>query len=65
MSKIIGLLAEDSTDADVARLRSIFAETHFGLVVGSGHFPHLEVPAQVNAMIERYLTLLAGSEAAR
>jgi pimeloyl-ACP methyl ester carboxylesterase len=50
--------------ADVTRIRSIFAEAYFGLVVGSGHFPHLEVPEQVHAMIERYLTLLEGRDAA-
>jgi pimeloyl-ACP methyl ester carboxylesterase len=49
--------------ADVVRLRSVFAEVHFGLVVGSGHFAHLEVPAQVNAMIERYLALIAEPDA--
>jgi pimeloyl-ACP methyl ester carboxylesterase/AcrR family transcriptional regulator len=40
---------------DEARLRSIFSDVHFGVTVGSGHFPHLEVPDQVNAMIERHL----------
>lgn len=45
--------------ADATRLHSIFASIHFGVVVGSGHFPHLEVPTQVHAMIERYLTLLS------
>ena len=33
------------------------------LDVGSGHFAHLEVPAQVNAMIERYLALIAEPDA--
>jgi pimeloyl-ACP methyl ester carboxylesterase len=28
-----------------------------GQTVGAGHFPHLEVPDQVNAMIERFLAL--------
>jgi pimeloyl-ACP methyl ester carboxylesterase len=45
--------------ADTVRLRSIFTDLRFGVVVGSGHFPHLEVPAQVNAMIERFLTEIA------
>lgn len=44
--------------ADVERLRQVFAEPLFALAVGSGHFPHLEVPGQVDAMIERYLTVV-------
>lgn len=41
--------------ADEVRLRTVFADIQFGQVVGSGHFPHLEVPEQVNAMIERFV----------
>jgi pimeloyl-ACP methyl ester carboxylesterase/AcrR family transcriptional regulator len=44
---------------DEARLRAIFGDVQFGVAVGSGHFPHLEVPDQVNAMIERHLLHLA------
>jgi len=44
--------------ADIARLITVFRVVHFGVVVGSGHFPHLEVPDQVNAMIERFLTVV-------
>jgi hypothetical protein len=31
-----------------------------GQTVGSGHFNQLEVPGQVNAMIEKFLALNAG-----
>jgi pimeloyl-ACP methyl ester carboxylesterase len=44
--------------ADEARLSSIFRDVQFGRVVGSGHFPHLEVPDQVNAMIDRFVVTL-------
>jgi pimeloyl-ACP methyl ester carboxylesterase len=42
---------------DPMRLRPLKPDTYFGVTVGSGHFHQLEVPAQVNAMIERFLAL--------
>ena len=39
-------------------MRSVFRDVQFGRVVGSGHFPHLEVPDQLNAMIDRFLVTL-------
>ena len=42
---------------DPARLQELKADTHFGMTVGAGHFHQLETPAQVNAMIERFLTI--------
>ena len=44
--------------ADEPRMRSVFRDVQFGRVVGSGHFPHLEVPDQLNAMIDRFLVTL-------
>lgn len=44
--------------ADTARLRSIFSDVRFAVVTGSGHFPHLEVPDQVDAAIGRFLATL-------
>jgi len=44
--------------ADEERLSGVFRDVQFGRVVGSGHFPHLEVPDQVNAMIERFVATL-------
>jgi pimeloyl-ACP methyl ester carboxylesterase len=40
---------------DVLRLRAIKPDLEVGITVGAGHFHHLEVPDQVNAMIERFL----------
>jgi pimeloyl-ACP methyl ester carboxylesterase len=41
-----------------AGLAEHIADLTFGRTVGAGHFVQLEVPDQVNAMIERFLTLL-------
>ena len=43
---------------DPVRLRAINPGVRFGMTVGSGHFNQLEVPEQVNAMIERFLDLV-------
>jgi len=43
--------------ADIVRLQAIKPEIEVGMTVGAGHFIQLEVPEQVNAMIERFLTL--------
>jgi pimeloyl-ACP methyl ester carboxylesterase len=40
-----------------ADLRSLCPEITIGQTVGAGHFNHLEVPEQVNAMIERFMTI--------
>ncbi|MBK5198896.1 MAG: alpha/beta hydrolase, partial [Methyloceanibacter sp.] len=45
--------------ADIARLRELVPQLRFGHVVGSGHFCQLEVPEQVNAMIDRFLAIAA------
>jgi pimeloyl-ACP methyl ester carboxylesterase len=44
--------------ADQASIARSFRNVQFGQTVGSGHFPHLEVPLQINAMIERFLETL-------
>lgn len=41
--------------SDVERLRAACPQLVVGQTVGSGHFNNLEVPEQVNAMIERFL----------
>jgi pimeloyl-ACP methyl ester carboxylesterase len=48
---------EPSPRADIARLREILPALAFGQTVGSGHFCQLEVPDQVNAMIDRFLAV--------
>jgi pimeloyl-ACP methyl ester carboxylesterase len=44
--------------ADQAALGALFQSVQFGQLVGSGHFPHVEVPDQVNAMIARFVATL-------
>ncbi len=46
------------TAADQERVGGVFGDVQFGQVVGSGHFPHLEVPEQTNAMIDRFVSNL-------
>jgi pimeloyl-ACP methyl ester carboxylesterase len=46
---------------DPARLLAIKPETVVGVTVGAGHFNHLDVPEQVNPMLERFLALVAAS----
>jgi pimeloyl-ACP methyl ester carboxylesterase len=43
---------------DGVRLRAVKPDLQIGITVGAGHFHQLEVPEQVNAMIERFLQLL-------
>lgn len=42
---------------DAIRLRAIKPDLQVGITVGAGHFHQLEVPEQVNAMIDRFLQL--------
>jgi len=44
--------------ADMARLRALMPHVIPGQTAGAGHFHQLEVPDQVNAMIERFLSLV-------
>jgi pimeloyl-ACP methyl ester carboxylesterase len=48
---------EVGADTDVLRLLEIKPDLQIGITVGAGHFHQLEVPEQVNAMIERFLAL--------
>lgn len=43
---------------DESYIAAHLEKVQFGQVVGSGHFPQLEVPAQVNAMLETFITQL-------
>jgi pimeloyl-ACP methyl ester carboxylesterase len=48
---------EPQPRSDMARLREMFPQVLHGKTVGSGHFCQLEVPEQVNAMIDRFLAI--------
>jgi hypothetical protein len=41
---------------DPARLLPLKPDLQFGMTVGAGHFNHLEVPEQVNPMVERFIS---------
>ena len=48
-------LAAAAPLADLTKLRQLCPQVVIGQTVGAGHFHQLEVPDQVNAMIERFL----------
>ena len=54
---VLLLRAELREETDVLRLREIKPDLRVGITVGAGHFHQLEVPEQVNAMIERFLAV--------
>ena len=47
--------AQPGGSNDPMRLRALKPDIHIGITVGAGHFHQLEVPDQINAMIERFL----------
>jgi pimeloyl-ACP methyl ester carboxylesterase len=49
------LLLRAGLNPDVVRLTAFKPDLEVGITVGAGHFHQLEVPDQVNAMIERFL----------
>jgi pimeloyl-ACP methyl ester carboxylesterase len=44
--------------SDMVRFHQLFPQVLYGKIVGSGHFCQLEVPEQVNAMLERFLAIV-------
>ena len=48
-------LAGDDAIDDLDQLRELVPHVMVGQTAGAGHFCQLEVPDQVNAMIERFL----------
>jgi len=50
-------LAAEPQLADIAKLRELCPHVVVGQTVGAGHFHQLEVPDQVNSMIERFLAI--------
>jgi pimeloyl-ACP methyl ester carboxylesterase len=43
---------------DLQRLRQLRPDALVGEVIGSGHYPHLTAPDQVNSMLKRFLELV-------
>jgi pimeloyl-ACP methyl ester carboxylesterase len=52
---LLALLSSTGGSNDPARLLALRPDFQIGVTVGSGHFNQLEVPEQVNAMIDRFL----------
>jgi pimeloyl-ACP methyl ester carboxylesterase len=62
VAPVLYIAADESPPrADMARLRELVPELYYGHIVGSGHFCQLEVPQQVNAMIDRFLVIALSS----
>ena len=55
-------IAADDPINDAATLRALSPWIRTGQTVGAGHFNNLQVPDQVNAMIERFIAISQGSE---
>lgn len=53
-------ISADDPASDFARFRELCPQLTLGQTVGAGHFHQLEVPEQVNAMIERFLAVGTG-----
>ena len=58
---VLLLRSEIGDDTDVFRLRAIKPDIEVGITFGAGHFHQVEVPEQVNAMIERFLAVSLSS----
>jgi len=58
---VLLLRAWVGAETDVLRLLEIKPDLEVGITNGAGHFHQLEVPEQVNAMIERFLAVSLSS----
>jgi pimeloyl-ACP methyl ester carboxylesterase len=52
-----------NTARNAEELRGVIPQAQFAQVVGAGHFLQLEVPEQLNPMIERFIELLPARRA--
>jgi pimeloyl-ACP methyl ester carboxylesterase len=57
----IAYIAAAARLADLDRFRDLCPQLMIGQTLGSGHFSPLEVPDQVNDMIERFCAIVAGN----
>jgi pimeloyl-ACP methyl ester carboxylesterase len=55
--------SEAQPRSDAVRMQELMPQMFYGKAVGTGHFCQLEVPEQVNAMIDRFLALAAPAPA--
>ena len=51
----VAFIGSAAPSYDERRIRELHRRAHVGQTLGAGHFNQLEVPDQVNAMIERFL----------
>jgi pimeloyl-ACP methyl ester carboxylesterase len=61
---LLVLRSQPGGSNDPARLAPLNPNAQFGMTVGAGHFHQLEVPEQVNAMIERFVRIKVRQPAA-
>lgn len=47
-------------ETDGAGVAKVFAQPSYGQVVGAAHYPQMEVPDQVNAMLARFIRIIGG-----
>ena len=57
-SPLLVLQSAPGGSNDPSRLQTLKPDVQYGMTVGAGHFHQLEVPEQVNSMIERFLTAI-------
>jgi pimeloyl-ACP methyl ester carboxylesterase len=55
--RLVGGEPDVAVDAEDLRLMDIKPDLAVGITVGAGHFIQIEVPDQVNAMIDRFLAV--------
>jgi hypothetical protein len=54
-------IAAENPLTDLTQFRELCPQLVVGQTVGAGHFNNQQVPDQVNAMIERFLTITFGT----
>lgn len=58
----VGYLGAARPLADLERFRSLCPQLLTGQTLGSGHFSTLQVPDQINAMLDRFLAIMASAD---
>jgi pimeloyl-ACP methyl ester carboxylesterase len=55
-ARVLLVSAGDGMPSDLSKTRELLPDLELGRTVGAGHFAHVMVPSQVNAMIDRFLS---------